>query len=240
MIKRRILIVEDDLSICRSMEEHLQNDSTDVCCVTTVADALDIFMTQEYCLVIMDLQLPETDGLEMLTTMRSAKHTPILALTSSLRPENRVALLQAGANAYLEKPVDMSVCAAQAEALIQLYCESNRDYQKCRPLTFGTELIINPLNRQVMIDGTPIELTRTEFDLLFCLAQHPGQVWSRGQLYSHVWADDLGVSGDNTVRAHIGNLRKKLAEAGKKYIQNSRGVGYKFVSPVPKHQKRKN
>ena len=125
MIKRRILIVEDDLSICRSMEEHLQNDSTDICCVTTVADALDIFMTQEYCLVIMDLQLPETDGLEMLTTMRSAKHTPILALTSSLRPENRVALLQAGANAYLEKPVNMNVCVAQAEALMKLYCESN-------------------------------------------------------------------------------------------------------------------
>lgn len=233
MIKRRILIVEDDLSICRLMEEKLQNDSTDVCCVPVSADALDIFMAQEYCLVIMDVQLPEADGLEMLNTMRLAKHPSILALTASLRPENRVALLQAGANAYLEKPVNMDVCAAQAEALIKLYCESNHDYQKCCPLTFGTELIINPLYRQVFIDSTPVELTRTEFDLLFCLAQRPGQVWSRRQLYNHVWADDLGISGDNTVRAHIGNLRKKLADAGKKYIQNSRGVGYRFVPPVP-------
>ena len=142
------------------------------------------------------------------------------------------ALLQAGANAYLEKPVNMNVCVAQAEALMKLYCESNHDYQKCCPLTFGTELIISPLYRQIFIDGEPIELTRTEFDLLFCLAQHPGQVWSRSQLYSYVWEDDLGVSGDNTVRAHIGNLRKKLADAGKNYIQNIRGVGYRFIPPA--------
>ena len=69
-------------------------------------------------------------------------------------------------------------------------------------------------------------------DLLFCLAQHPGQVWSRSQLYSYVWEDDLGVSGDNTVRTHIGNLRKKLADAGKNYIQNIRGVGYRFIPPA--------
>ena len=130
------------------------------------------------------------------------------------------------------------MCAAQVEALIKLYCESNHDYQKCCPLTFGTELIINPLYRQVFIDSTPIELTRTEFDLLFCLVKHPGQVWSRRQLYNYVWADDLGISGDNTVRAHIGNLHKKLADAGKKYIQNSSGVGYRFVPPVPNKKNR--
>lgn len=220
------------MSICRLMEEQLQNDNTDVCCVPASADALDIFMAQEYCLVIMDVQVSEADGLKMLGAMRLAKHTPILALTSNLKPENRVALLQAGANAYLEKPVNMNVCVAQAEALMKLYCESNHDYQKCCPLTFGTELIISPLYRQIFIDGEPIELTRTEFDLFFCLAQHPGQVWSRSQLYSYVWEDDLGVSGDNTVRAHIGNLRKKLADAGKNYIQNIRGVGYRFIPPA--------
>ena len=125
MIKKRILIVEDDLSICCLMEEQLQNDNTDVCCVPASADALGIFMAQEYCLVIMDVQVSEADGLKMLGAMRLAKHTPILALTSNLKPENRVALLQAGANAYLEKPVNMNVCVAQAEALMKLYCESN-------------------------------------------------------------------------------------------------------------------
>ena len=101
-----------------------------------------------------------------------------------------------------------------------------------RPLVFGNELLIDPAYHQVLIDDEPVILTRTEFDLLFCLAQHPCQIWSCTQLYRHVWNDDLGLSGDNTVRAHMGNLREKLEETGKSYVQNSRGIGYKFVPPT--------
>ena len=79
-----------------------------------------------------------------------------------------------------------------------------------------------------------MELTRIEFDLLFYMAKHPNQIFSRQQLYRQVWGDDLGISGENTVRSHIGNLYKKLADAGKNYIQNTRGVGYKFVPPAGK------
>ncbi len=156
---------------------------------------------------------------------------PILVITSPLESENKVALFRAGANAYIEKPVDITVCAAQSETLIQLYLDSDIIAKKCYPLTFGTELIISPLYRQVIIDGSPLELTRTEFDLLFCLAQHPGQVWSRNQLYHHVWTDTIGLEGEHTVKTHIGNLKRKLAGLGKNYIQNSRGVGYKFIPP---------
>jgi len=212
----------------------MENDSTDVCCTNSAAAALNRFMTQECCLVIMDFQLPETDNLEMLCSIREESNIPILVITSPLESENKVALFRAGANAYIEKPVDMTVCAAQSETLIQLYLDSDNIAKKCYPLTFGTELIISPLYRQVMIDGIQIELTRTEFDLLFCLAQHCGQVWSRGQLYHYVWSDPLGLDGENTVRTHIGNLRKKLADAGKDYVQTIRGIGYKFVPPNPK------
>ena len=101
-----------------------------------------------------------------------------------------------------------------------------------RPLVFGNELSIDPAYHHVLIDNRPVILTRTEFDLLLCLAQHPCQIWSCAQLHHYVWNDDLGLSGDNTVRAHMGNLRKKLAEAGKDYIQNTRGIGYKFIPPT--------
>lgn len=234
-MKRQILIVCDDLAICRTVQTTMQNDNaTDASYVTSKAEALSIFAKNEYCLVIMDVQPPVDYALEMLVIMRGAKTTPILLLTPKLTISEKIALFQAGANACLEKPFDLAVCAAQANSLIQLYMEATVDHRDYHPLIFGTELIINPMYRQVIVDGSLIELTRTEFDLLFCLACHPGQVWSRGQLYSHVWADDLGTSGDNTVRAHIGNLRKKLADAGKNYIQNSRGVGYKFVPPASK------
>lgn len=232
MIKRQILVIESDLSIFHSIQEYMQDDTTDICGITTVADALDSFMKFEYCMVIMDLHLSEVKSLEMLRTMRAAKHTPILVLADHLEPDGKIALFHAGANAYMEKPIDVKVCAAQSEALIQLYLDSDCETKESFPLTFGTELIINPIYRQVIIDGSPVELTRTEFDLLFCLARHPGQVLSRDQLYHQVWKDDMASTGDNIVRTHIGNLRKKLTDAGKNCVQNSRGIGYKFIPPV--------
>ena len=98
-------------------------------------------------------------------------------------------------------------------------------------MAFGRELMINPIYRQVMVDGEILDLTRTEFDLFFCMAQHPGQVWSRKQLYNYVWDDTLGLEGEHTVRTHIGNLRKKLSDAGKDYVQTAWGIGYKLVPP---------
>jgi len=209
----------------------MENDNTDVCCTGSLAEALDSFIKQEYCLVIMDFPLPDLDCFELLHIMRETKHTPILVIAPPMQSESKVALFQAGANACIEKPLDITVCAAQSATLIQLYLDSGNELKKSYPLTFGTELIISPLYRQVIIDGIQIELTRTEFDLLFCLAQHCGQVWSRGQLYHYVWSDPLGMDGENTVRTHIGNLRKKLADAGKDYVQTIRGIGYKFVPP---------
>ena len=209
----------------------MENDSTDVCCVNSPTEALNRSTEQEHCLVIMDLQLLGTDSQEMLRIVREVKHAPILVITSRLTSNEKVALFQSGANAYIEKPVDITVCVAQAMTLIELYEDLGDKMKKCCPLTFGAELMINPLYRQVIVDGVSLELTRTEFDLLFCLAQHPGQVWSRKQLYNYVWDDTLGLEGDNTVRTHIGNLRKKLADAGKEYVQTAWGIGYKFLPP---------
>ena len=234
MTRGRILFVGEDLTIFGGIKEYMESDNADICCMTSPAEALECFMKQEYCLVIIELDLQESPGLELLRTMRATKHTPILVLANYLGSEAKIALFQAGASAYMEKPIDVKVCVAQSVALIHLYLDSECDQKKFFPLAFGTDLIINPIYRQVMINNIPIKLTRTEFDLLICLAKHPGQVWSRSQLYHQVWADDLGSTGDNIVRTHIGNLRKKLADVGKDYIQNSRGIGYKFVPPVKK------
>ena len=230
-MKRRILVVENDLSICRSIKDYMQNHGADVSCIVSPIEALEQFMKQEYCIVIIDFHIPEMTCVEMLRVMRAAKNTPILVLADYLESWEKIAIFQAGANAYIEKPVDVKVCAAQAAALIRLYLESDCELKEYTSITFGAELIINPLYRQVIVDGVPIKLTRTEFDLFLCMAKHPGQVWSRNQLYHQVWDEDFGSTGDNIVRTHIGNLRKKLSDAGKDYVQNSRGIGYKFVPP---------
>ena len=230
-MKRRILVIDDDLAICRSIRDAMQDDYTDVCYTMSVSEALDAFAAYNYCLIIVGLRLSETDGIEMLHIIRQAKTTPILLLTEKLTENEKVPLFHAGANAVLEKPIDMSVCVAQANSLIQLYMERTEAWTY-HPLIFGTELMIDPTHRQVTVDGQHLTLTRKEFDLLLCLARHPGQVWSRTQLYSQVWDDNLGVSGENAVKSHIGNLRRKLADMGKDYIQTSWGVGYKFVPPA--------
>ena len=197
------------------------------------SEALECFMEHEYCLVIMDLQVSGMDGLKMLHVMRTAKHTPILVLTDPLPSDDKAELLRAGANAIVEKPLNLNICLAQADTLIQLNVDG---YDNCQMLTFGTECIIDSTHRQVIIEGEQLLLTRKEFDLLLCLARCPGRVLSRTQLYSQVWSDDLGIGGENVVKVHIGNLRKKLADMGKNYIQTSWGVGYKFVPPEEEKQ----
>lgn len=156
---------------------------------------------------------------------------PIIVFADRLTTDDRVALFQLGANVCIERPYDLTVCMAQASSLVHLYLEAKEEERNDLPLIFGAELMINTTYRQVIIDGESLDLTRKEFELLVCLAEHPCQIWSRTQLYHYVWEDPLGLDGDNTVRTHIGNLKKKLSVLGKNYIQTSRGVGYKFVPP---------
>ena len=96
------------------------------------------------------------------------------------------------------------------------------------PLAFGTDLIIEPMKRLVFLKGQLVELSRKEFDLLYCLAKHPGQVLSREQLYSRVWDSDSAFNVDEVVKAHIKTLRKKLSASDIDYIKNIWGVGYRF------------
>lgn len=200
--------------------------------MTPITETAYDFSYQIYCLIIIDVPDNEIEALEIIHTIQKSQPIPILVLTGKANVKFKIALFHAGANACIERSIDLSLCVAQASSLIQLYLETRTQMQERQTLNFGTELLINPMYRQVIIDSESLILTRTEFDLFFCLAQHPCQVWSRAQLYRHVWGDDLGISGDNTVKTHIGNLKKKLGDFGKNYIQNSRGVGYKFVPPV--------
>lgn len=220
--------------VFQPVKESMQNDSTDVNYAMSVGKALNILAFKEHHLLIMTIPAVEGHQVEIIRLLRETTPIPIIVFTPKLNVHEKIALFHAGVNACLEQPVDISVCIAQAHSLIRLYANAKKADSQIHPLVFGTELIINPIYRHVIIDGEPLQLTRTEFDLLLYMAKHPNQIFSRQQLYQQVWQDDLGVNGENTVRAHIGNLYKKLAEVGKNYIQNSRGVGYKFVPPAGK------
>lgn len=229
MMKKSVLVIDDDLKVCRDIKYSLQDDNTtDVYYALSTSEALEIFLKRRFCLVIMDIQLAEANGLELLRTMRQAKPIPILVLSAKHSSPERTALLQAGANVYLEKPYELEECLAQAQSLMELYIKSNPAESRCYTLAFGMDLIIDPLRRQASLKGEPLDLTRKEFDLLFCLASHAGQVLNREQLYSWVWSNDSDYNVEESVRSHIKAIRKKLSPSGKEFIQTVWGVGYRF------------
>lgn len=217
------------MTICQAIHDSMQDNLTDICCMTSAMAALASYMEQEYSLVILDIQLSDVNSFELLRTMHHAKHTPILVLYEYSKTDERTAALQAGADACLEKPLNLEACVAQANALIQLYLTANINHEQHGPVIHGNELIILPRYRQVTIEGKPLELARKEFDLLYYFAKSPGQIFTREQLYNQIWGDGPAIAVDEAVRTQIKRLRRKLASVGKNYIQTEWGVGYKFI-----------
>lgn len=224
----------DDLAICQAIYNKLKSDIVDVCYKTSIVDALVSYMDQEFCLIILDIKLSDINSIELLQTIQNTKPVPILALTESLGPEEKMILYCSGAVACIEKSLGAEICIAQASALLQLYSNANINHKHQDAIVHGTELIIIPRYRQVVVDGKQLDLTRKEFDLLHCFAAYPGQVFTREQLYNLVWNDGFAVAVDEAVKSQIKSLRKKLASVGKNYIQTEWGIGYRFVLSVGK------
>lgn len=231
MVKRQILIVSNDTALCGSLENKLQNDATKIHCAASISTAVSRITSTEYCLLMADLQLPGMDKLETVRVLRIMKHIPIIAISDHLEADELIDLYHAGADVYMEKPVDARICAAQAKALIDLYFRADEESRKKATLAFGSSLVISPRYRQALIEGKQINLTRKEFDLLLYLAQHRHQVFSTKQLYEQVWNDLFDLGGENTVTVHINTLRKKMGALGSKVIQTVRGFGYQFIPP---------
>lgn len=173
--------------------------------------------------------------MELLKMLQLFKPIPILVLSSKPGSEDRIAVLKAGAHGYVKKPYDLEECLAHAQSLMELYAQLHTSESRYYTLAFGMDLIIDPVKHQATLKGEPLNLTRKEFDLLFHLASHAGQVLSREQLYNAVWKETTAYNVDEQVKAHIKALRRKLIPAGKEYIKNEWGVGYRF-SPEEEEQ----
>lgn len=227
-MKKKVLIIDEDLSICKEIKYALQSETTDAYYALSVKQGFEMFTKQHFCLVIMDIILSETDGVELLQTIRQTKPVPILVLSSKADTNDKVSALRAGANAYLHKPYELEECLAHAQSLMKLYTDLHTTESRCYTLAFGMDLVIDPVRHQATLRGEPLNLTRKEFELLFTLASHVGQVLSREQLYSLVWKENSGYNVDELIKAHIKTLRKKLTPTGAEYIRNVWGIGYQF------------
>lgn len=212
----------------QAIKENLSSPDTKIICVSSMDEGLYLIQQIEFCLIIIDVEISAEKDYQLLTTIRKSRTTPILVLSSKNCRIERMRVFQAGAHAYIGEPYTLEECIVQAQSLMRLYCELKNPSEICYTLAFGKELVINPFSRQVIFNGKNLYLTRKEFDLLFCLASNPGQVFSREQLYSHVWDEYAAYNVDEGVKAQIKSLRQKLSITGNEYIKNVWGVGYRF------------
>ena len=218
-----IAIVDDDAAIRNSLGRALRMEDYDVELFEDGLSALKAVQLRAPEAIILDLQLPDIDGLEVCRRIRRAGDaTPILMLTARDAVNDRVEGLDVGADDYLVKPFDLAELLARLRALLRRRSLVDGDDAVLR----FDDVTLNRSTREVKRGEHPIELTKIEFDLLELFLQHPRQVLTREQILDLVWGYSFD-SGTNSLAVYIGYLRRKLEEAGApRLIQTVRGVGY--------------
>lgn len=225
MFAGTILVVEDEASIQNVIRTYLEHEKFRVICVDNGRDALALAREQQPDLVILDLNLPGIDGMEVASRLRQESDVYILMLTARSDETDRVVGLRIGADDYLTKPFSPRELVARVQAILR---RARGGAASGTTLRFDA-FCIDPARHEAWTPDHPIDLTPTEFKLLLELVQHPGRVLTREQLIERVWGIDF-YGTDRVVDVYVGQVRRKLEQAtGKTLIQTVRGVGYKFV-----------
>jgi DNA-binding response OmpR family regulator len=218
-----VLVVEDLPEFTQIITTVVRSAGHRVRTAATIADALTSLASVPPDLVILDLGLPDGDGLDLCRTIRERSTAYILVLTGRDDEIDMLLGFRLGADDYMKKPFSPKELAARIEALLR---RPRHAEAGAATRAFG-DLTVDTLGRMVTVAGTPIELTRIEFDIIDALSERPAVVLSRLQLLERVWGPGW-VGDDHVIDVHIANLRKKLAngDQGTRWIRTVRGVGY--------------
>jgi DNA-binding response OmpR family regulator len=227
MDRARILVVEDEPSIREVVSLYLRRAGYQVTVVEDGQAALESLSDQLPDLVVLDLMLPGVDGLEITRWLRERGDTPIIMLTARREEQDRIAGLELGADDYVVKPFSPQELVSRVRAVLRR-TKSSLPGSGELPLVYG-ELRIDPQTRLVQVRGEEKALTAKEFDLLWTMARHPRQVFTRDQLLDLVWGLTEYID-PSTVTVHVRRLREKIeADPGHpQYVQTVWGVGYRF------------
>lgn len=227
-MKQKILIIDDDVDLCRLLRHHLEQEGYDVCTCHDGVMGLHELQSAEYQLVVLDIMLPMINGYEVLERIRKKSFIPVLMLTAKDSEGDKVSGLRMGADDYLTKPFANSEFLARVSSLLRRYTIFNTADGSPEIITVGG-LSIDKAGREVRKDGMLLELTAKEFDLLLHFAENPGKVYTKRQIYQAVWKDAYAYD-DNNIMVHIRRLRKKIEDHPEhpKYILTVWGVGYKL------------
>jgi len=229
---KKILLIEDDERIVELVDIHLK----DIFCESTKAfngeEGLRYALDKKFDLIILDIMLPDMNGVEICREIRAEKNTtPVMMLTARSEEIDKIIGLETGADDYLTKPFSIHELIARIKAVLRR-TEINNSHLSDTIITHG-DLTVDPAKRKVMLNNTKVELTPKEFDLLHLFITNPGKSYSREALLNNIWGYEFN-GYEHTVNSHINRLRAKIESnlSNPKYILTTWGVGYRFSDEI--------
>lgn len=214
----KALVVEDDPSVSEPLIAGLERNGIETVHVAYATHVLGALRGVD--IVVLDLGLPDGEGLDVLREIRTTSDVPVIIATARGDETDRIIGLELGADDYVVKPFSVRELAARIRAIARR--------RRNEPELHASDLVVDRNRRRVVLGDREIDLTAKEFDLLAVLAEEPGKVFTRQELFTRVW-DPVWVGTGKTLDVHIGSLRKKLDDA--ELIQTVRGVGYRLKLP---------
>jgi len=224
-MNKEILLIEDDLSLQKTVADFLNSSGFKCICTTTISEAKQLFDKKFYPIVLLDLGLPDGDGLDCIPFIKSIwDQSGVIIISARDKLEDRVDGLNLGADDYLVKPFHLSELNARIHALLR----RNSPNDNCN-LQFE-DISIDTFNNSISISGTHVEFSRKEYDLLLYFFENKNRVLTKESLFEHVWGEN-SVFMDNSdfIYTNINRLRKKIKKhTGENYIKTVHGFGYKL------------
>ena len=228
----KVLVIDDDKELCALMKKCIEQENLAAVVANSGIEGLRTLKeNKDTCsLIILDIMMPDLDGFQVLQQIRQTSNIPVLMLTAKSDEEDKVSGLRMGADDYLTKPFSINELMARINSLIRRYTllnpvsnSSETEYMIFQGMT------IDNFNRLVFINDEQVGLTGKEFDLLFFLAANRGKVFTKKQIYTHVWEEEYAFD-DSNIMSFISKLRKKIEPDPEHpfYILTVRGVGYRF------------
>jgi len=233
MSKENILVVDDEKDIVELLQYNLEKEGYKISSAFSGEECLEYIKTKFPDLILLDLMLPEIDGLDVCKILKSNSRTsniPIIMLTAKGEETDIVLGLELGADDYITKPFNLRELLARIKTVLRRTKNNISPPLKEKEIIKFNDLVIDSIKHQVTLKDQPLNLTSTEFKLLKFLASHPGKVFTREQLLNQVWAEDSFIV-DRAVDVHIRRLRQKLLTYSDCII-TIRGVGYRFKEEV--------
>ena len=229
----RIFLVEDDRSIADGLRHQLEQWDFAVQVVQNFRCVLGEFTAFDPHLVLMDIMMPEMNGISAMVKIREKSNVPVILLTAKSEDTDKILGLTVGADDYVTKPFNPVELQARVKSQLRRYMQLGGSTKQERDVLAIGGIELCDRTKEVTLDGEPVSLTRTEYDILKLLMEHPGEVFSPNQIYEQVWRDNP-YGTENTVAVHIRHLREKVEynPAEPRYLKVVWGRGYKMEETV--------